>query len=189
MNSNNELTEELEDCSLEAALYVLGVLTAEKAGAFELRLRSGCSFCSAQASQYALVAEHLSMCVTPVEPRPELRQRLLDRIQPRDQAPAPSEHMTIVRGKDTPWVKMPFPGVEMRFLIGDTTVIVRMQPGAVFPAHDHPHAEQCYVLEGSITDSDGVTLHAGDFVKMSGGIKHDPLRSETGCTLFVTYAD
>jgi hypothetical protein len=34
----------------------------------------------------------------------------------------------------------------------------------VFPPHDHPLAEQCYVLEGSLTDSDGVTVYAGDSV-------------------------
>ena len=67
--------------------------------------------------------------------------------------------------------------------------MLRMKPGAVFPKHDHPSTEQCYVLEGSITDSDGVTANAGDFVIMSGGIEHASLRSETGCTLFIAYTE
>ena len=66
---------------------------------------------------------------------------------------------------------MRFPGVEIRPLAGNKTFMLRMKPGAVFPKHDHPSTEQCYVLEGSITDSDGVTANAGDFVIMSGGIK------------------
>jgi len=189
MNNDTQFAQEFEDCAVDAALYVLGSLQPEKAGAFEQRLKSGCSLCCAQAEQYAAVAEHLSMSAAPLQPPPELRRRLLDRIQPRGKTPEASEHMTIVRGSDAPWVKMPFPGVEIRPLIGEKTLMVRMQPGAVFPQHDHPHAEQCYVLEGSITDSDGVTLHAGDFVVMSGGIQHDPLHSETGCTLFIAYAD
>jgi anti-sigma factor ChrR (cupin superfamily) len=84
---------------------------------------------------------------------------------------------------------MPIPGVEMRHLIGNKTVMFRMQAEAVFPRHDHAQAEQCYVLEGSLTDSDGLTVYAGDFVVMSKGTMHEPLHSKTGCTLFVAYAD
>ena len=181
--------EDLEDCATDAALYALGALPPEKAKAVEQRLRSGCGLCLAEVEHYAAVAEQLSLSVTPVRPPPQLLERLLDRIERSDKLRDLSEHKKIVRGNDAPWVKMPFPGVEIRPLIGDKTLMVRMQPGAEFPQHDHPHAEQCYVLEGSITDSDGVTLHAGDFVVMSGGIRHDALHSEAGCTLFIAYAD
>jgi anti-sigma factor RsiW len=189
MNDIAKFDQANEQCANDIALYVLGTLPAEEARSVEQRLRSGCPFCSAQATHYSAVAEHLSVSAPIVQPSPQLRQRLLDRIKPRDKAPETSEHMRIVRGKDAPWVKMPIAGVEMRPLIGDKTFMLRMRAGTEFPKHDHPHAEQCYVLEGSITDSDGVTLHAGDFVVMSGGIQHDPLRSETGCTLFIAYAD
>lgn len=43
-----------------------------------------------------------------------------------------------------------------------------MQPGAVFPEHEHRQMEQCYVLEGGVTDSDGVTANAGDLRCLSG---------------------
>jgi quercetin dioxygenase-like cupin family protein len=188
MNRDTQFVEQCEDCALDAALYSLGALPEEKAGAVELRLRSGCPFCSAQVAHYAAVAEHLSLSVTPVEPPPELRRRLLDRIKTQDAFDS-TEHRKVVRGQDVPWVKMPIPGVEFRPLVGDKTFLLRMQPGAVFPKHDHPQAEQCYILEGSITDSDGLTLHAGDFVVMSRDIQHDPIRSAAGCTLLVVYAD
>lgn len=180
--------EDLEDVMNEAALYALGALPDEKARAVEKRLQSGCGFCAAQVECYAAVAEQLSLAVAPVEPRPELRQRLRERLARRDRG-SQLEHMKIVRGTDAPWIKMPFPGVEMRHLIGDKTLMLRMQPGAVFPRHEHPEAEQCYVLEGSLTDSDGVTVYAGDFVVVSKGITHEQLHSVTGCTLFVAYAD
>ena len=181
-------SEDLEDIATEAALFALGALPAEKARAVEQRLQSGCGFCAAQVERYAAVAEQLALSVVPVEPPPELRQRLLDGLAQWDRE-SQLEHMTIVRGTDAPWIKMPFPGVEIRQLIGDKTLMVRMQPGAVFPRHEHPEAEQCYVLEGSLTDSDGVTVYAGDFVVVSKGITHKPLHSVTGCTLFVAYAD
>jgi len=181
--------ENLEDCTVEAALYALGALPVEKASAVEQRLRSGCEFCLAQVERYAAVAEQLSLAVKPVEPSSQLRQRLLDRIEVRDKTAEPSEHMKLVRANDAPWVKMPFPGVEIRPLIGNKTLMVRMAAGALFPEHDHPQAEQCYVLEGSLTDSDGVTVYAGDFVVVSAGIKHAKLHSVDGCTLLIAYAD
>jgi anti-sigma factor ChrR (cupin superfamily) len=135
------------------------------------------------------LAEQLSLSVTRAAPPPQLRQRLLDRIKESEETPDSSEHRRIVRGNESPWVKMPFPGVEIRQLIGNKTLMVRIAPGAALPEHDHPQAEQCYVLAGSITDSDGVTVQAGDFVVMSRGIRHKSLHSETGCTLFIAYAD
>ena len=193
MNQDTQFAEQLEDCAVDAALYALGTLPPEKANAVELRLRGGCSFCLAQVEHYAAVAEHLSLSVTPVQPSPELRERLLARLNVHEPAavhtPHLAKHRKVVRGNDGPWVKMPIPGVEMRPLIGEKTFLIRMQPGAAFPKHDHPQAEQCYVLSGSITDSDGLNLHAGDFVVMSRGTQHDPIHSTTGCTLFIAYAD
>jgi anti-sigma factor ChrR (cupin superfamily) len=189
MSKETQFAEQCEDCATDVALYVLGSLTAEQASAVEQRLRSGCPFCSAQARQYSSVVEHLALSAKRVEPSRQLRQRLLDRLIVPDAAAAAAGHRKVVRRGDAPWVKMPIPGVEIRPLLGEKTFMVRMQPGAVFPKHDHPQAEQCYVLEGSITDSDGLTLRAGDFVVMSRDIEHEPIHSAEGCTLFISYAD
>jgi len=189
MDNDMQFAEQCEDCAEDAALYALGALPAEKTGAVELRLQSGCPFCAAQVKHFAAVAEHLTLSVKRVEPRPEVRQRLLLRLGEQEKTPDLSEHRKVVRGHDSPWLQMPIPGVEVRRLLGEKTFLVRLQPGAVFPKHEHPQAEQCYVLTGSITDSDGLTLHAGDFVVMSRGVTHEPIRSESGCTLFIAYAD
>ena len=192
MSDTRCFNEEMEQCAGDAALYVLGTLAPEKASAFEQRLRSGCPLCAAQADHYAVVAERLPLAIEPVQPRPELRQRLLDLVQPRVKPDSTVAGMKIVRRDEAPWVKLPVPGVEIRPLIrdksGTKTLMLRMQPGAVFPQHDHPVPEQCYVLEGTVTDSDGITLSVGDFIVMPGGIKHEPIRTETGCTLFIAYA-
>ena len=186
---DERFAEDIEDCAADAALYALGTLSPEKAQAVELRLRSGCRFCTTQAEHYAAVADQLALTVPPVQPNAELRQRLLNRLHEQDACAAAGtgpqsgarQRRTLDQAADS--------GVEIRPLIGQRTFMVRMQPGTVFPKHDHPWSEQCYVLEGSITDSDGLTLHAGDFVVMSRGIEHDPIRSATGCTLFIVYAD
>jgi len=181
--------EELEDCIADVALYALGSLPNETARAVQLRLLSGCPFCVAQAEHCAGIAESLSMSVAPAEPQPRLWQRLFDRIQRHDEARERSETIKIVRSDESQWVKMPVPGVEIRRLIGDRTLLVRMEPGAVYPPHDHLQTEQTYVMQGSITGSDGVTLYAGDFSVMAAGSQHGLIRSETGCTLFVVYSD
>jgi quercetin dioxygenase-like cupin family protein len=97
-----------------------------------------------------------------------------------------SEKIIIVRG-GTIWMPLPTPGIEVRPLLGERTLLVRMQAGAVYPPHEHRYAEQCYVLEGSITDNNGVTVFAGDFVCMPAGSTHGEIRSETGCMFLLAY--
>ena len=62
--------------------------------------------------------------------------------------------------KDMPWQKMRFPGCEMKTLLFDpksglATMLMRMEPGAVLPDHEHVLIEQTYVLEGSLVDKEG----------------------------------
>ena len=59
-------------------------------------------------------------------------------------------------------------------------------PQTSLPAHPHGEAEQCLVLEGSIT-SDGVTANAGDFTYMPPGSSHHALFSQDGCLLLIAY--
>src|SRR5581483_10299317 len=142
---------------------------------FEQRLASGCPLCTAAVADSENVAELLSMSVAPQAPPPHLRERLMERVAANPRVPVrKNPDMTIVRGDSSPWRRSGFPGVEVRPLLRDKTLLVRMQPGAVYPHHEHSLAEQCFVLEGSVTDSDGVTAYAGDFVVMAAGSSHEP---------------
>lgn len=67
---------------------------------------------------------------------------------------------------------------------GVGSYIMRMQPGAVTIAHDHPGYEEFVVLEGELIDSDGAVFKAGDFVSFEPGTRHSS-RTETGCLLAV----
>ena len=64
------------------------------------------------------------------------------------------------------------------------TYLMRMQPGAVTIAHDHPGMEEFLVLEGDLVDSDGTTFGPGDFVSYEPGTHHNSW-TETGCLLAV----
>ena len=65
-----------------------------------------------------------------------------------------------LRPQDMPWQKLRFPGCEMKTLLFDpknglATMLMKMEPGAVLPDHEHVLIEQTYVLEGSLVDKEG----------------------------------
>jgi anti-sigma factor ChrR (cupin superfamily) len=111
---------------------------------------------------------------------------LLERIAPGSTS---KNELKLVRASDSPWVALGAPGVEVRPLLGRKTLLVRMQPGAAFPEHEHRQVEQCYVLEGSVTDSDGITAYAGDFVCMPADITHTLIHTDTGCVFLIAYTN
>ena len=75
-----------------------------------------------------------------------------------------------------PWQETRWPGVAMKILLHDEatglmTALVRMQPGAALPLHEHTDIEQTYVLEGSLADDEG-EAQAGDYVWRPKGNQH-----------------
>ena len=75
-----------------------------------------------------------------------------------------------------PWVPTKWPGIELKVLMEDKatgllTALVRFQPGAKLPDHEHTAIEQSFVLEGSLVDTEG-TCSAGNFVWRPAGSRH-----------------
>ena len=66
---------------------------------------------------------------------------------------------------------------------GQVTSIVQYQPGAQFPAHDHPEGEEILVLDGIFSDEHG-DWPAGTYLLNPEGFRHSPF-SKDGCLLFV----
>ena len=74
------------------------------------------------------------------------------------------------------WQDTDFPGIEMKVLYSDptsgmSTIMFKMQPGAVVPLHEHTSIEQTYMLEGSLDDAEG-RCGPGSFVWRPGGNSH-----------------
>ena len=67
---------------------------------------------------------------------------------------------------------------------GQGTYAMRMDPGAVTIAHDHPGMEEFLILEGDLIDSDGTVFGPGDFVSYEPGTHHNS-RTENGCLIAV----
>ena len=62
--------------------------------------------------------------------------------------------------------------------------IVQFEPGGLSTAHEHPSAEEFYVLDGEVCDHDGHTYRAGEFVSLGPGTRHYSY-SEHGATVLV----
>jgi quercetin dioxygenase-like cupin family protein len=97
---------------------------------------------------------------------------------------------TYVRPQDMEWGETQFDKVWIKTLYedrakGESTVLIKLEPGAHLPFHKHPELEQAYVLEGSMYDHDGV-CHAGEYVWRKAGSFHEN-RSDTGAVIFAVY--
>jgi anti-sigma factor ChrR (cupin superfamily) len=62
---------------------------------------------------------------------------------------------------------------------GDSTVLIRMQPGCGYPAHRHNGIEEVLILQGGYRDQGG-EHHAGDYVVNEANSEHHPIAVEGG---------
>ena len=81
------------------------------------------------------------------------------------------------------------PGVQLKMLrvdppTGERTALLRMEPGASCPEHDHPEVEECFVLEGEV-NIDGHDYRRGDYVVAQAGTRHDTIVSVPGALLLL----
>src|ERR1700737_5369368 len=90
-------------------------------------------------------------------------------------------HSHLVRPESMEWQKTRFPGCEAKTLLFDRatglmTALMRFQPGAVLPDHEHVNIEQTYVLEGSLVDKEGaakgIEAKAGESAWGGRGPRH-----------------
>ena len=98
---------------------------------------------------------------------------------------APFEGQTkIVNVNDMPWQDATTPGIKFKVLYRDATtgaqtLLLKFEPGAKTPLHQHTGLEQTFVLQGSMSDHDG-TISAGNFVWRQAGSVHQAQSGEDG---------
>ena len=133
------------------------------------------------------LTESLLLTLKPVAPdearAPILRRAVMEKIQ----SGSPPSFLTI-RAEQGEWLKIA-PLVEMKLLYKDSiqqcrTFLLRMHPGAILPAHDHPANEECLVLEGEVMLGD-IVARAGDYHLAPKGLRHGAITSKTGALLFL----
>ena len=127
----------------------------------------------------------LVAAIAPAAPRPSVRDRLMARVAAYEEL----RSLADVRRNEGGWLSAGFPGVDVRPLFrdrtsGQSTVLIRMEPGAKLPTHSHGANEQCLVLEGDIRWGE-VAYEAGDFVVMAKDTTHPELHSKSGNLLLI----
>ena len=96
----------------------------------------------------------------------------------------------ITKSNQTPWKPLTEQGVSttgisVKVLRYDEltkrapSILLKFEPGASYPYHNHPAGEELFVLEGSVI-LEGTILVAGDYLYTPPGFKHS-VTSETGC--------
>ena len=92
-----------------------------------------------------------------------------------------------------PWSPLDFPGVSMRIVhqderTGAMTVLTRLDPGAVIPAHSHSQADETvFVLSGDFIEA-GTAHLTGSYFIGSAGTPHGPHESRGGCVVLTTFS-
>jgi quercetin dioxygenase-like cupin family protein len=61
------------------------------------------------------------------------------------------------------------------------SILLKFEPGAKYPFHNHPAGEELFVLEGNCL-IEGTMLSTGDYLYTPPGFKHS-VTSEKGCVL------
>jgi anti-sigma factor ChrR (cupin superfamily) len=128
----------------------------------------------------------IAQALAPIAPAPArfaaMRGKVLERVRN-------AERFVTVRKRDGEWVALA-PDIAMKALHDDAAMrsfLLRLAPGACLPAHEHPQAELCVVLEGDCTLGE-LELGAGDFHRAAAGTRHGDVRSRAGCVLFIGLA-
>jgi quercetin dioxygenase-like cupin family protein len=166
-----------------ACAYALNVLPASEVAAAEAHI-AACPDCRRELESLRPVLDRFASWPTNVlRPVPPLQTRLARRLAEETGhepvlPPAP-------RWSEPEWEQVA-PGIECKLLASDTerqrvSMLVRLAPGASYPAHTHAGVEELHLLDGELW-IDGRKLAPGDYNYGAPGERDKSVRSETGCT-------
>jgi anti-sigma factor ChrR (cupin superfamily) len=163
--------------------YVAQALTSSEASVAEAHIAS-CSECQREVeSLRPLLDRFVSWPSDVLRPATALQTRLALRIaeETGEQPvlpPAP-------QWSEPEWEQVA-PGIECKLLATDTarhrvSMLVRLAPGASYPAHTHAGIEELHLLDGELW-IDERKLFPGDYNYGAPGAGDERVWSETGCT-------
>ena len=78
------------------------------------------------------------------------------------------------------------PGIRMKRLWNEHTMVLDCEPGAVVPAHRHYAFEHTLILSGDVISDEG-DYAAGDYVGMPAGTDHSAWSTRGGCRVLIQY--
>jgi quercetin dioxygenase-like cupin family protein len=170
------------DLDMEAAEFVLGTLSGPERAALDAERAHNPALAQAIGDWERRLAP-LSAMVPQVRPSAGLWGRIeagLDAL--------PDARVGIVAREDGSWSEI-LPGVSLKVLReegpdGTQTFLLKLAPGARVPPHNHPHPEECFVIEGTM-EIGPVRFRAGDFVAYPAGVAHTEMYSPSGGVVLI----
>ena len=167
--------------------YAIQALSSDEVAAAEAHI-SSCPDCRRELQSLRPVVDRFVAWPTDVlRPTISLHARLAQRIAgetAKQPAPPPPPHWS-----EPEWDQVA-PGIECKLLATDTkrdrvSMLVRLAPGASYPAHIHADVEELHLLAGQLW-IDGRKLLPGDYNYGAPGARDDSVWSEGGCTCLLT---
>jgi quercetin dioxygenase-like cupin family protein len=187
MSRDRPIPEEFLDM---APLYVLDALLPEEKQAFEERLAKDTAL-RAEVEQLRKVSGLTGFSADPVAPPPGLRDKILKAIEPKRRGFLhAAEDLVILRSDDLDWHPHPTAaGLLVKPLYVDRkrgylTTLLKMEAGAIYPAHVHEDVEEIYVLNGEV-ELQGTAMGPGDYCRAEPGSRHEIGYSKTEALLLV----
>jgi len=151
-----------------------------------------CSDCQRELEGLRPVLARLVAWPTDIlRPTGDLGQRLAERIA--EEGTAPAAPLAACGWSEPAWARVA-PGIECQLFATDperrrVSMLVRLAPGASYPAHTHADVEELHLLEGELWIDDR-RLEPGDYNVGAPGASDYRVWSETGCTcLLVTSSE
>jgi anti-sigma factor ChrR (cupin superfamily) len=163
--------------------YAVQALAPSEAAAAEAHIAS-CPDCRREVESLRPVVNRLVSWPTDVlRPPASLQTRLAQRIAEetgQQLVPPPEQQWS-----EPEWEQVA-PGIECKLLATDTernrvSMLVRLAPGARYPAHTHTGVEELHLLDGELW-IDEHKLLPGDYNYGAPGTGDEHVWSETGCT-------
>ena len=164
--------------------YAARALVASEIAAAETHI-AGCPDCRRELESLRPLIERFAAWPTDVlRPSASLQARLAARIAAetgRPLVPPPP----VESWSEPDWDQVA-PGIECKLLASDSerhrvSMLVRLAPGASYPAHTHAGVEELHLLDGELW-IDERKLVAGDYNYGAPGAADERVWSETGCT-------
>ena len=161
--------------------YAVQALPASDVAAAEAHI-AACPHCQREVEALRPVVDRFAFWPTDVlRPSTSLQARLAQRIAAetgREPVPAP-------QWREPDWEQVAS-GIECKLLATDgerhrVSMLVRLAPGARYPAHTHAGIEELHLLDGELW-IDERKLLPGDYNYGAPGANDERVWSETGCT-------
>lgn len=171
-----------------ASFYALGVMSEEEAKAYEAHL-DVCAVCARESVSLRETAGAIGLTAPEAEPSDSLRDTLMAQVAAEPKRVSPLADFDIVHDDDGSWEDTGIPGILIRRLhvdanAGRMTCLLKMQEGAVYPAHEHGGPEECYILHGDMRFG-GETFRVGDYLRAETGTLHPEITTEDGCVCLI----